>query len=470
MRANLNRIFVLLLLMVTGFVTGAQQKVYTISVGQAVEIAFQNVEAIKNARLDHRITAARNNEITGMAYPQVSADLQGNHYLKLPLIQFPDATEDAIYKVLQREGVKDANGQPIDPDNAEFNVNNFSFQAPWNFSGGLTVSQLLFEPQVFVGLQARKTLLESSEINIKVEEDRIRQGVYNSYYAVLIGEKQLSFVQESIKRLEKLASDMEVMFKNGFAEKLDIDKTTVTLNNTKSVENQLKNGIAVGYAALKATMGLHQLDSIILTDKLEDYNIKDGLLEDDFSYENRNEIKLLHKAIDLQKYDIKRYKLSYFPTVSMFFNYNRTGQRNANFESFTNKPWFWYNTSIIGLNVNVPIFDGFQKKNKIKQSQYNLEKVMNTLDNAKRGIDLERTAARNTLTNALLTLDVQEKNMELAGKVYTTVKKKYEQGLGSSFEVLQADTDMQQAQSNYFRSLYDAIIARIGYLKALGKL
>jgi outer membrane protein TolC len=92
------------------------------------------------------------------------------------------------------------------------------------------------------------------------------------------------------------------------------------------------------------------------------------------------------------------------------------------------------------------------------------------LDQAKKGIDLEITVAKNTLTNAILNMDMQEENMKLAERVYNTEKKKYEAGLGSSFAILQSDTDLQQAQSNYFKSLYDAIIARVSYLKALGKL
>ena len=94
----------------------------------------------------------------------------------------------------------------------------------------------------------------------------------------------------------------------------------------------------------------------------------------------------------------------------------------------------------------------------------------NTLDQARKGIDMEITVAKNALTNAILIMDVQEDNMRLAEKVYNTEKKKYEAGLGSSFAILQSDTDLQQAQSNYFKALYDAIIARVSYLKAMGKL
>jgi outer membrane protein TolC len=408
-----------IILLLLGTTASAQQK-YEITVKDAVDVAFKNVDDLKNAQLDLKITDARNKEITGMAYPQIAGTAQGTHYLKLPLIQFPDAAETAIYDVLSREGVKDGNGNPVNRDNAKFNVNNFSFQAPWNVNGGISVNQLLFEPQVFVGLQARKALLESSGIQIKVAEDKVREAVYKNYYAVLISEKQIVFVQESIKRLNKLSSDMNVMFRNGFAERLDIDKTTVSVNNTKAIENQLTNGIATGYAALKMIMGLSQADTLVLKDTLTSQQIKEGLLEENFSYEDRNEIKFLNKAKELQGYDIKRYKLSYFPTVAAFYNWQRTGQRNTNFESFTGKPWFWYNTSLVGLNINIPIFDGYQKKYKIRQSQLTLQKVENTIESTKKGIDFERAVAKNTLTNALVNMDVQEENMKLAEKVYNT--------------------------------------------------
>jgi outer membrane protein TolC len=458
----------LVVILVFSLSARAQQTVHQLTAKEAVDLAFNNVADLKNAKLDYKIAEARNKEITSAAYPQVSATMAGNHYLSLPQIQFPDATELAIYDVLKREGVKDGTGVPITAD-GEFQVRNFSFIQPWNVNIGATVQQLLFEPQVFVGLQARKALLESNDLQIKVAEDKVRENVYKSYYAVLIAEKQLKYIQESIKRLEKLSSDMSVMYKNGFAEKLDIDKTTVTLNNIKTVENQLKNGIAVSYAALKITLGLYQADSLVLMDTLSTQMIKDGLLNEGFSYENRNEIKLLNKAKELQGYDVRRWKLSYYPTVAAFYGYQKNGQRRAG-DTNGSSPWFWYSQSQIGLNVNIPIFDGFNKKYKIQQAQFNLLKTESTLDQAKKGIDFEINASKGTLNTALLNLDVQEDNMQLAEKVYNTVKKKYEQGLGSSFEVLQSDNEMQQAQSNYFKALYEATVAKINYLKALGKL
>lgn len=461
-------LFSLALVIAVNLSLTAQQKVHQLTVKEAVDLAFNNVADLKNAKLDYQIAEARNKEITAAAYPQLSGSIGGNHYLSLPLIQFPDATEQAIYKVLKDNGVRDGTGTPITSE-GEFQLRSFSFLQPWNINMGATLQQLLFEPQVLVGLQARKALLESGDLQIKVSEDKVRENVYKSYYAVLIAEKQLKYVQESIRRLEKLSADMNVMFKNGFAEKLDIDKTNVTLNNIRTAEYQLKNGITLGYAALKMSLGLYQTDSLILKDSLSTELIKEGILNEGFSYENRNEIKLLNKAVELGGYDVRRWKLSYFPTVAAFYGFQRNGQRNAISVAGT-KPWFWYSTNQVGVSVNVPIFDGFNKKYKIQQARFNIQKTESTLEQVKKGIDLEITAAKNSLATALKNLDIQQDNMLLAEKVYNTVKKKYEQGLGSSFEVLQSDTEMQQSQSNYFRALYEAIVAKVNYLKALGRL
>lgn len=445
-----------------------QPQIYQITAKDAIDIAFKNLADLKNARLDYKVAEARNKEFTGLALPQINGSMQGNHYLTLPLIQFPDGSEIQIYDVLRQEGVKDGSGNPI-TKTGEFNYRNFSFITPWNVNGGISVNQLLFEPQVFVGLQARNELLVNSDLQLKVTEEKVKETVYRNYYGVLIAQKQLLYVIESIKRLEKLVHDQNEMFKNGFVEKLDIDKTTVNLNNTKTSEIQLRNMVHNGVAMLKMNLGLTQADSLILKDTLSSDGIRQGILEDDFSYENRNEVKLLNSTIKLQNYDIRRHKLSYFPTVSAFYNFQENGQRQGG-DAKGSQPWFWYNTNLVGLNVSVPIFDGFQKKNRIRQSQYTLEKVQNTLDMTKKAIDMEKTVAKNSLINAIVAMDAQEENMELAVKVYNSVKTKYEQGLGSSFESLQADTDLQQAQSNYFRAMYEAALAKINYLKALGKL
>lgn len=446
------------------------QKKFEISVKQAVNIAFTNVTELKNLRTDSLLQWFKNKEIEGMAYPQISGSSSLSHYLSLPLIQFPDASESNIYSVLNSNGVKDGSGNTIQKKDA-FSVRNFSFAQPWNAQFGLSVNQLLFQPDVFIGLKARKTAMNFAKENIKVAEDKIKEQVYKAYFQIVIAEKQLKFLDKTIERLKKLEHDMNVMYTNGFAEKLDIDKVTVTFNNTQSTRTQVENSITLGFAVLKQNLGLTQKDALVLTDTLSESFVKENILTDgSFKYEDRAEIRLLNQAAELQKLDKQRYKLSYLPTVAMFYQFSQNGQANKSFAQYTGKNWFWYNSNLIGLNMSIPIFDGFQKKNKIKQVDLNLSKVENNISNVKNLIDFEQVVAQSTLKNALLNIDAQQRNLDLAEKVYTTTKKKYEQGLGSSFEVLQTDTEWQRSQSNYFEALYQAVISKVSYLKALGKL
>ncbi len=446
------------------------QKKYEISVKQAVNIAFENVVELKNLRADSLLQWSKNKEIEGMAYPQISGTSSLSHYLSLPLIQFPDASESSIYSVLNSNGVKDGSGNTIQKKDA-FAVRNFSFAQPWNAQFGLAVNQLLFQPDVFVGLKARTTAMNFAKENIKVSEDKVKEQVYKAYFQIIIAEKQLQFLNKTIERLKKLDHDMNVMYANGFAEKLDINKVAVTYNNTQSTRTQVENSIVLGYAVLKQNLGLSQNDNLVLTDSLSQEFVKENILSDgSFTYEDRPEIRLLTEAANLQKLDKQRCKLSYLPTIAMFYQFSQNGQGNKSFSQYTGKNWFWYNSNLIGLNMSIPIFDGFQKKNKIKQVDLNLAKVENNINNVKNLIDLEQVVSQSSLKNALVNIDVQQRNLALAEKVYTTTKKKYEQGLGSSFELLQTDTEWQRSQSNYFEALYQAVVSKVSYLKALGKL
>ena len=470
MKKNQRNKWLLFATMLLGFTVANAQTEYRLTVKEAVNLALNNVADIKNLRIDSLKQEAQNKEILGSAMPQVSGSGQVAHYVTLPKILFPSAGKTDVYTVLNQEGVKDGSGNTIQPKN-EFTVQEFSFVQPWSITAGVSLNQLLFQPDVFVGLIARKTSIEYAKENIKVQEDKTREQVQKAYYQVLIAEQQLKTLQQSLQRFEKLLSDQEQLFKNGFIEKLDIDKTTVSFNNTKSSETQLKNIIELGYASLKFTMGLAQNDKIVLTDQLNNESVKENVLDDGtVNYNNRSEVRLLNSVQKLQELDVRRNKLGYAPTLAFFYQFQQQGQLNKNFSAFTGQNWFWFNSNLIGLNLSIPIFDGFQRKYKIQQAKYTLDKTTNTIENIKKAIDFEQNAAKINLRNAVINMDAQQKNLELAERVYNTTKKKYEQGVGSSFEILQSDTELQRAQGNYFDALYNAVVAKISYLKAIGQL
>ena len=442
----------------------AQQR-HELTVQEAVELAYKNVIDLKNAQVDYKIQEAKNKEILGAAYPQLSGLAGMNYYFMLPRILFPDATSTAVYSILKDEGVSGSNG-PITDVPAPV-VREVSFQQPWNMQIGLSFQQLLFQPDVFVGLQARQAALNLSNSAIDVIKEKIKDSAYKRYYAILITEKQLHFIDESLKRLQKLYQDDSIMYKNGFAEKLDLDRVQVQINNLLSTRNMVANAIHISYAALKLSLGLPQQDLVVLKEELTMTRLKDDLLDESFSYENRAIVRQLNSAKTLQELDVKRYRMGGLPTVALGANYSLAGQGP---KFLTNANTVYFNSSYVGLNINIPIFDGFQRKYKTYQAELNVQKTENTLINVKQAIDFEQTVTKNTLKNALADLDLQERNMQLAEKVFNTTKLKFQEGLGSSFEVLTADTEMQRAQSNYFNALYNALIAKVSYVNSLGKL
>ena len=450
------------LLLIAGSLQLSAQQKHELTVKSAVELAFKNLVDIKNAQIDYQLQQSKNKEIFGQALPQISGNVAANHYFKLPAFLFPDASQAGIYSILLKEGLL-PNGTLV-PSPV---LQQVSFQQPWNFSGGASLTQLLFQPDVFVGLQARKASLEYYEKLVDQQKEKIKDSAYRRYYAILIAEKQVQFLDSSIIRLKKLYRDDSIMYKNGFAEMLDLDRVQVQLNNLRTTRSVVNNAVNLSYAALKFAVGVPQTDTIILKEDLSIDAVKANILYNSFTYDNRVEIQLLEKTRQLQALDMKRHQLGYIPTVAASANYtvNGLGQK-----FFTHSSTAWINSAFVGLNINVPIFDGFQRKQRVEQSRLTLQKLDNTIGYVKQAIDLQQVVTKESLTNALLNLDAQQRNIVLAEKVYQTTKKKFEQGLGSSFEVLQSDADLQTAQSNYFTALYNAIVARIGYQSSLGKL
>ncbi len=445
------------------------QKSYKLTAKQAVDLALKNVTDLKNLAIDRELQISKNKEYIAQALPQVSGSVSTQHFFSIPVTLLPDFISPSVYQVLVDNGVRNGAGTPISKPNQPPQFFPAQFGVPWQSSAGFQFQQLLFQPDLFVAIAARKVAVEFTEANIRVMEDSVKSNVYRAYYSVLIAEKRKQYLETSIKRLQKLKSDQEKLYKNGFAERLDIDKTQVSLNNLTSTNNQIERLIEIGYASLKFSMAIEQKDTLVLTDALSEESVKKDLLEmTNFKYPDRDEIQLLNVVKQLQNLDLKRNKLSYLPTIATYWNYSRNalGQKFNlfNFED----PWF--KTSVWGLNMNVPIFDAGQKAQRIRQAKLNLEKTSNTIENLQRAIDLQLSASSILFKNALLTLDVQDQNVALAEKVYNTTLKKYEQGLGSSFELLQTETELENAQSNYFQALYDAVTSKIAYTKALGKL
>ena len=460
---------VMLAMALYGKTQKTERKIHSVSAIQAIDLALKHRAEILNARLDIDNQVAFNKEITGLALPQVAGNIAAFHNFNIPVTVLPDFISPSVYGVLEDNGVKDGNGNPIKWDGI---INTFpaQFGVPWQASLSASVKQILFQPDVFIALKARSAAVELYENQLNVAVDSVKSNVYNTYFGVLVSEKGLEFASESQLRLKKLLKEQQELFKNGFIEKLDIEKTQVNLNNISTSVIRLENMVATSYAGLKFALALPQLDSLHLTDELTEEWVKRDIFDmsNDFKYDQRPEIKTLETTEELQTLQVRRYKMAGLPTIAAQWNVGTSAQRQRLNFLDTGDRWFYSNT--LGVNLSVPITDGFQRHNRVKQAEYTLEKTRNTKKQFEQYIDFQVMNARISLTNAIAAYNNQQENKELAEKVFNTTRIKYEQGLGSSFEVLQAENDLQVALNNYYSSLYGAGIARIAYMRALGKL
>ncbi|MFY7964189.1 MAG: TolC family protein [Chitinophagaceae bacterium] len=437
--------FILLSILIVFKAQSQQQKEHQFSLQQAVEFAKKNNVQVKNSLLNIKIQEQTNRNITSAALPTVSANIGTTYYIDIPVSLIP----------AEIFGGPKGTYQPV------------QFGTKYTTNAGISLQQLLFDGQVFIGLQARKTSMDWKQKEFELTEEAIKVNVHKIYYQLVVSKSQIELLDANILRAEKLKHDVSEIYKNGFAEKLEVDKLEVLLSNLKTEKEKALNSIEIGYIALKTLIGLPAKDKLILTDKITDADIKSDALIDSVNYDDRKDFQYLNLVKKLNEFNIKRYQLSYLPTISFNGTYSKQAQRNK-YTFFENGDWF--TTSFVGLNIAVPIFSGFAKDSKVKQSKLELQQVENNITNLKLNIDGETEQAKLKFKSSIITIDEQKRNMQLAEKVYEQTKKKFEIGTGSNTEITTAQTELKTAQTNYISALYDAIIAKIDYQKAIGKL
>ena len=439
----------LLLILISGSLgTYAQEgrKTEALSIQEAVAYAKQHSYQVKIVLEDIRIQQQVNREVTASALPQVNGSFNLIDNIKLPVSLVPG------------EFFGGAPGTFIP----------VQFGVQYSATTGAELNQILFDGQVFVGLQARNAAMEFARKNAEITEVSIAVNVHKVYYQLLIGEQQLELFHDNIERFEKLYHDTREIYKNGFAEQLDVDKVNVTLTNLRTDSMKLKTQINNGYLGLKMLLGMPLTDSLVLTDKLSDDLIKENLLDSAYSVNDRREFQLLQIGKELNDYNVKRYKLMALPTVSVFGNYFTNAQRNE--FDFFKSGGRWFQQSTLGLRINVPIFDGNRRRALLEQARSAVRKTEYDMELLKLSIENDVASARNRYRASVLAVDAQMENVELAERVYDQTKKKYEQGLGSNTEINAAQTELRTAQTNLFTALYEAALAKVDYLTAIGKI
>ena len=444
MKKNL---FIITVFFVTTTFAQDQKTVHAFSLADAVTYAQKNNVQVKNTLLDIDIQIQTNKEIASAALPSIGSSLGGTDFLTIPTSLLPG----------QIFGGAPGTFIPV------------QFGTKFNANYGANFNQILFDGQVFIALQARATSLDWKRKNAALTEENIKANIYKIYYQLSASRTQLNILDANIERLEKLAKDAAAMYKSGFAEKLDVDKVNVQLNNLQTEKLKANNSVTIGYMGLKMLMGMPVKDSLVLTDIINENNLSaDVLYEDNFEYGIRKDFQYLTTIKKLSEFNIKRYQLSFLPTITMNGAYTKNAQRTK--FDFFDKKGSWFETALMGLNVNFPLFNGGARVAKINKAKLELQQVDNQMTALKNNIDNELSQAKLNYMSSVATVNFQKKNMQLAENVYSQTKKKFEAGAGSNTEISAAQADLVAAQNNFMNALYTALIAKVDLLKASGKL
>jgi outer membrane protein len=441
---------------------------YSFSLQQAIEYALKNDANVKNAAIDEDIARKKVLETTGLGLPQVNANVDVKDFIKIPTTVAPAG--------VFAPGVGDGKYMAL------------SFGTKYQGTAGLEASQLLFSGEYLVGLQASKVFVNLSTKALERTKNETAVTVSKAYYGVLINQKRIELINANIDRVQTAMNGAQGLYSYGFAEKLDYDRLVVAYNNLTIEKEKAERAVALTLYLLKFQMGMDVNANLILTDKIEDVKLDISAENaEKFDYEKRPDFQLAQAQVKISKLDLKRNRFAYLPSAALYASHGYNGfSRSDNFDLLKNKvnsdltatnpneikdwTYFWYPATIIGARVSIPVFSGFQRHAKAQQAKLNLEKSENMLEMFKKSIDLELASSATMLQNASVSLENQKKNIALAEDIYKAAKLKFEQGVGSNLEMVDAESTLKEAQTNYLGALYDAIIAKIEFDKANGNI
>ncbi len=451
--------------------TAPQKNIYNFSVADCVNYADEHQHDVVNSNLDVQSADYHVKEIIGQGLPQINGSASFQYYIQTPQILFPDFISQPVYGILNKENVVNSSTGQVISSKPSYTPSSqkVSLYQNYNSSAGLSFTQIIFDPNYFIGLAGRRTYKELYSRSYTRTRIETNVNVTKAYYQVLVSIEELKLLQANIDEIKQQVDETVARNKQGFVEKIDVDRITLQYNTLITSQQNNIRSLALNYELLKFQMGMPITDDLTLKDKLDDVNLDPSLADatnDTTVYHRRIEYNLLETQKRLNEYDVMSKKGQFLPKLTANGTFSASFQNN-NFGSLYG---INYPLSYVGLSLNVPIFTGGQHKNQLQESKINVLKSQNDLDNMKKTISFQIEQARTSYINGLQSLTDQKKNMALAQEVLRVAKIKYQQGVGSSIEVTQAQTGVQQADNLYIEGLYNALVSKVDLDKAYGRI
>lgn len=419
----------------------------TLTLKESIQIGLENNRTLKKAILDEEKAKYQRNEIRGAGLPQFSAYGQYNNFLDV----FPQAVPGGIF-----------GGDPN-----ELQV--ISLGVPQSLKAGFELNQLIFSNSYLIGLKAAKTGEEFYRILAEQSEENVIHEISLNYLGVIQLELQRENLLANIDQLKSLEKILQSQYDNDLARKVDLNRVKVNLTSIQSELENLEIAIYQQEGYLKLLMGIPVDTEINLDQSVADMNqqVQDFQVQD-FNIFDRKDIQVLGVQEKLYEYEYKNIKAAHQPQLVGFADFNKNAF-SQDFD-FMSQNKVWYQGFLIGLKLQIPIFDGMQTKYKAAQSkvsaqQLNLDKLQ-----AEDAAELEYKNALNKYYNSLSTLESLDGNLDLANDVFEETTLLYKEGLSPLTDLLDSETTQREAQANYNNQIIQVRIAQLEILNSTGKI
>jgi len=433
---------------------------------QAIDYALKHSQDRKLIENDIAIAEAEIDEVKATGMPQVNASVDYNYYFYSPVNPVQDFITPAIYGVLVEEFPDEVVQPGGEPETFEF-----SFFTKHNLSAKIDASMLLFDGSYLTGLKAARLYRDLSLKKVAIKEEEIRAATTKAYMNILIAQENEKTLDKNIKNIYKAHKEAQAFYESGFMESLDVERILLSLETLKTEKEKIKEFQNISYDLLKFQMNYPLAKELVISENIEDLvNQFSAEVNADYAivnYDDKAQYAEIEMGQELNALNIERLKKGYLPSVRARAGLSEQLQRNNLFDG---NEAGWLPTAYAGLAINIPIYDGKLKKSLIQQAELEAEKTDIMKSEFERSIDLQVKMAYSNFIIAKKTSENRKRTLEIIESIYDKTLYKFNEGVGSSIEVTQAETQLFDAQSNYINALYDLLTSKTDLDIALGKL
>lgn len=342
-----------------------------------------------------------------------------------------------------------------------------TFGSQFNSGASIQASMLLFNAPLYIGIETTKLAKKLSEENLVKTELDTRESVGLAYFLILVTEQTLSILEGDIANLNETLRSTRAMYSAGMAESTDVDQMVSNVTMVENSRSSLQRTIELNYNLLRFQLGVPAGTRIELTETLETMTAEinvEALLSQDFDISKNVDYRLIEGQELMSSLALKTQKASVLPTLAGFYTQGTNGMGDKISEQR------WFQNSMTGLQLSLPIFASGQRYAKIKKAQINLNNMRNTKAMVTDQLLLQEKQLRYNLFNANLQYISQKDNVEVSKRVYASMENKFRQGMASSLELTQANSIYLQAENNYISALMSLLQTKLALDKLLNNM